>query len=109
MTSDAQGNLAVDRSIGTQMSQLDSRVRSLGSSIEDNKEGIAMAMALSTPYVPEDKTFAVSTSLGAFDGATAMAASMGYRFDANTQFDAGVTYGFDRNQVGGRIGVTYAW
>ena len=109
VTSDAQGNLAVDRSIGTQMSQLDSRVRSLGSSIEDNKEGIAMAMALNTPYVPEDKTFAVSTSLGAFDGTTAMAASMGYRFNANTQLDAGVTYGFDRNQVGGRIGVTYAW
>ncbi len=34
---------------------------------------------------------------------------MGYRFNANTQLDAGVTYGFDRNQVGGRIGVTYAW
>ena len=36
----------------------------------------------------------------------ALAASMGYRFDANTQVDAGITYGFDRNQVGGRIGVT---
>ena len=109
VTSDAQGNLAVDRSIGESMSSLNGRVRSLGQQVEDNKEGIAMAMALNTPYVPEDKTYAVSTSIGSFEGSQALAASMGYRFDANTQFDAGITYGFDRNQVGGRIGVTYAW
>ena len=109
ITSDAQGNLAVDRSIGESMSSLNGRVRSLGKQVEDNKEGIAMAMALNTPYVPDDKTYAVSTSIGSFEGSQALAASMGYRFDANTQFDAGITYGFDRNQVGGRIGVTYAW
>ena len=44
-----------------------------------------------------------------FEGSEAMAISMGYRINANTQFDAGVTYGFSQDQVGARVGVTYAW
>lgn len=109
VTSDAQGNLAVDRSLGIAMGTLSDRIRSQGARIEDNKEGIAMAMALDAPYVPADRTFAVSAGLGSFEGSQALAASMGFRFDANTQFDAGITYSMDRDQVGGRIGVTYAW
>ena len=109
VTSDAQGNLAVDRSLGTAMGSLSDSIRSNSRQIEDNKEGIAMAMALDAPYVPEDRTFAVSAGLGSFEGSQAIAASMGYRFNANTQFDAGITYGMDRDQIGGRIGVTYAW
>ena len=102
MTSDADGNLAVDTSLSTSMA-------SLRSQVEDNSEGIAMAMALDTPYVPPSATFAVSGGIATFEGYEAMAVSFGYRVNPNTQIDAGVTYGFDRNQTGARIGVTYAW
>lgn len=109
VTSDAQGNLAVDRSIGQTMSSLEQRSQTMSRQIDNNKEGIAMAMALNSPYVPTDRTFAVSTGLGSFEGSQALTASMGYRFNDNTQMDAGITYGFSQNQVGGRIGVTYSW
>ena len=123
VTSDADGNLAVNYGASGTLGALDRGVAANQAAIsrnedaisenrdriQSNKEGIAMAMALSTPYVPADKTFAVSSSLGAFEGSSAMAVSMGYRINGNTQLDAGVTYGFDRQQVGGRIGVTYAW
>jgi hypothetical protein len=66
-------------------------------------------MALSAPYVPADKTCALSTSLGAFEGSNAMGFKMGFRISADTRLDAGVTYGVDRDPVGGRIGITYAW
>ena len=77
--------------------------------IANNKEGIAMAMALDAPYVPADKQFAVSGGIGSFEGNQAVAISMGYRFNANTQMDAGITYGASNKQVGGRVGITYAW
>ncbi len=116
VTSDAEGNLAVDTSIGSNLAALNQQsdsfrraIKENRDAIEDNKEGIAMAMALSAPYVPADRTYALSTSLGAFEGSSAMAVNMGYRISANTQLDAGVTYGFDREQLGGRVGITYAW
>jgi len=109
VTSDASGNLAVDRSIGSQMSSLSSQVDRNAQEIENNKEGIAMAMALDAPYVPVDATFALSSALGHFEGSSAVAVSMGFRANENVQFDAGVSYGVDRNQVGGRVGMTYAW
>ena len=77
--------------------------------ISDNRDGIAMAMALKAPYVAPDATYAVSGGMGFFDGAKAFAMSGAYRVDARTQVDAGVTYGFDSDKVGGRVGVSYSW
>jgi long-subunit fatty acid transport protein len=121
VTSDDDGNLATSMTpfdpaafntalnLGTAVNNNTAAIANNSAQIANNKEGIAMAMALDAPYVPANKQFAVSGGLGSFEGSQAMAISMGYRFNPNTQLDAGITYGFDKNQVGGRVGVTYAW
>ncbi len=72
-------------------------------------EGVAMAMALSSPYVPEDKTFAISGGWGTFEGKNAFGLSGAVRATEYLQFDAGVTYGASTASVGGRMGATLAW
>ena len=116
VTSDASGNLATSGinlrqvlSLGTTVESNTAAIANNSRAISNNKSGIAMAMALDAPYVPADKQFAISTGIGSFEGSEALAVSMGFRINPNTQFDAGVTYGFDNDQVGGRIGMTYAW
>jgi autotransporter adhesin len=109
VTADANGNLAVSEEASNAFASLGSKVQQNADDIADNREGIAMAMALEVPYVPVDRQFAVSGGLGTFDGANAFAMSGAYRINSNTQLDAGVTYGFSRQQVGGRVGVSYSW
>ena len=115
VTSDANGNLAVDRSVfptaalSRQVQSNSGAIANNSRRISNNEEGIAMAMALSTPYVPTDRSFALSTSVGMFEGSSAMAVNMGFRVSPNVQLDAGITHGFDRSQTGGRLGVTYSW
>lgn len=72
-------------------------------------EGVAMAMALSSPYVPEDKTFALSGGWGTFEGKNAFGLSGAVRATEYLQFDAGVAYGASTASVGGRMGATLAW
>lgn len=72
-------------------------------------EGVAMAMALSSPYVPEDKTFAISGGWGTFEGKNAFGLSGAVRATEYLQFDAGVAYGASTASVGGRMGATLAW
>lgn len=72
-------------------------------------EGVAMAMALSSPYVPEDKTFALSGGWGTFEGKNAFGLSGAVRATEYLQFDAGVAYGASTSSVGGRMGATLAW
>ncbi|KRS13827.1 hypothetical protein XM53_04465 [Roseovarius atlanticus] len=122
LTTDAAGNLAVDNSalptaaltsaVQANTGSIAANSRGIASNargIENNKEGIAMAMALDAPYVPSDRTFALSTGVGAFEGKTAFALNMGFRASDSVQFDAGLAHGFDNNQTGGRVGVTWAW
>jgi hypothetical protein len=68
-----------------------------------------MAMALSSPYVPEDKTFAISGGWGTFEGKNAFGLSGAMRATEYLQFDAGVAYGASTASVGGRMGATLAW
>ncbi len=72
-------------------------------------EGVAMAMALSSPYVPQDKTFALSGGWGTFEGKNAFGLSGAVRATEYLQFDAGVAYGASSASVGGRMGATLAW
>ena len=114
VTSDANGNLATASgpSVGALTSAIGSNTAGVAANsraITRNEEGIAMAMALKAPYVPADRSYAMSAGVGAFGGSQALAVSMGARLNANTQIDAGVTYGFNQRQVGGRVGVTWAW
>lgn len=103
VTTDAAGNLASDGGA------IFAGLAGLRRDVDTNRDGVAMAMALQAPYVPPDQSFALNSSFGFFDGASAFSLSGGWRVDQNVQFDAGLAYGFDSNEVGGRVGVTFAW
>lgn len=107
-TTDAAGNLAVDTSalptaaltsavqanagsIAAKSVEIASNARGISS----NKEGIATAMALDTPYVSSGRTFALSTGVGAFEGKTAFALNMVCRASDTAQFEAGLAHGFE--------------
>ena len=109
VTSDADGNLGVDYSMGSVLSDIGSDLRDTMDRTRTNRDGVAMAMALDTPYVPDTKQFAMSGGIGFFEGSQALAVSGAYRIDGNTQVDAGFAYGFDSESLGGRVGVTYSW
>jgi hypothetical protein len=102
VTSDAAGNLAYDPGLFDQIGKNKRDIR-------DNKEGIAMAMALDAPYVAPGMTFAMSGGYGNFEGSSAVALSGAFRVSPNVQFDAGLGYGVSHNNLGGRVGVTVSW
>jgi len=103
ITTDAAGNLASDGGA------LQNQINQGQKAIEGNVEGIAMAFALNTPYVPADKKYALNVNFGAFKHKTAFASSFGVRVSPNTQFDAGMTVGLDSGEVGGRVGLSFSW
>ena len=109
VTSDAAGNLAT--------SDLNSAVansaafQNLRSDIRNNTEGVAMAIALggSGSILPENKSFAVSTNFGTFQGQNAMGFSGVGRLNDNVFLNGGVGAGLGQGTVGGRAGITFAW
>jgi hypothetical protein len=77
--------------------------------IEENTEGIAIAIALGGLAVPENKTFAFGANLGFFDGKEAVSAQTAIRLDQYVTLSGGVGVGLDSSQVGGRVGLMTAW
>ena len=69
---------------------------------------MAIAMA-STPAIPEGKRFAVSPSLGVFEGEQAASFTGQARLSDNIYLRAGVGYGFSESTLGGGVGLTFAW
>ena len=102
VTSDAGGNLSYDPGLYKQIGQNEDDIR-------DNKEGIAMAMALDAPYVPPNSTFAMSGRYGNFEGSSAVSLSGAFRVSPNVQLDAGLAYGVSHSNLGGTVGFTANW
>ncbi len=103
VTSDASGNLATT---SFSVDQITNQLDELG-------EGVAMAMAMGGLQVPAGRTFAISGSVGFFDGSTAAAFAAAARL-ADTEsisavLNAGVGVGFETGVVGGTVGLTLAW
>jgi autotransporter adhesin len=71
--------------------------------------GVAMAMAMGSGYLPEGKTFALSTNQGFFRGMTASAISGYVRASEAIVISGGVSYGYKGNGAGSRVGVQWAW
>ena len=117
VTTDADGNLASDggalqNQVNTNSADilsLKNMTTNLSRDIEENTEGVAMAFALKSAYVPQDKTFAMTGGVGFFQDKAAFASSVGYRLNPNLQLDAGLSVGFDSGNVGGRVGATITW
>ena len=77
--------------------------------IQDNKGGIAAAMALDMPYIPSGKTYGMSGGFGFYGGETAFSAAGAFRVNETWQFNAGLATGLDRGETGGRVGFSAAW
>jgi autotransporter adhesin len=77
--------------------------------IERNSRGIALAMALKSPFVPLDKKFALSIGVGSFEGESAAALSAAFRATEKVQYEFAIGTGTSGTGLGGRAGMTAVW
>lgn len=100
---------ALDRTMKSGFQRLGDAVAQNSRRINKTEEGVAVALALKSPYVPENKTFALSGGWGNFEGRNAFGVSGGLRAGDMIQLDAGVAVGVEDQAVGGRAGATISW
>ena len=91
------------------MSQLNASVASLNSGLTRAYEGSAIAMALAGGFIPDNKRYAVAVNWGGYHGTSAFGAIGLFRISDNLVIDGGVGIGVTKGDVGGRVGLTYAW
>lgn len=100
---------ALETSVGRDMNDFRDELGAQGKRIDVATEGVAMALALKSPTIPENKTFALSGGFGTFESRNAFAVSGGVRAAEALQLDAGIAFGLDEGSVGGRAGATLTW
>jgi hypothetical protein len=107
--SDAATKSYVDASVGAVTTGLNEAFKK----IDENSQGIAIALAMGSIYVPDSKTFSLSAGYGTFGGANAFATQMALRMNSNTIVTGGVGVGLDHGdaptQAGGRLGFQVSW
>jgi hypothetical protein len=85
---------------------VDQEINKAFDKIEDNTEGIALAMAMSGLSLPSNKQFAIGVNFGFYDDKQAIAAQGALRLDDNFTLIGGFGAGLDDSEnVGGRVGV----
>jgi hypothetical protein len=94
VTTDADGDLASDPALYNQIGK--------------NREGIAMAMAMSGFWVPENKSMAANLNVGTWDGAWAVAANIGGKLTDNVHVSGAISVS-ETGLVGGRAGGQISW
>ncbi|MFN3389606.1 MAG: YadA-like family protein, partial [Allosphingosinicella sp.] len=72
-------------------------------------EGVAMALAMETPYLPAGTSFGVAGGVGYFQNRAAGTASFAARVGETSSFSAGVGVGLDSGEFGARAGFQAAW
>ena len=77
--------------------------------IRKANEGVAMALAMESPMLPNGTSFAVSGGVGYFENRTAGTAAFTARVGQNAAVSGGVGVGFDSGEVGARGGFQIAW
>jgi hypothetical protein len=122
VTSDAAGNLAThsaaDMGLATtgDISALNSQIGGLQKRDNELAEGIAIALALSTPTFQGNQTFAARIGWGNFDGSNAMGLSLagvldrgGFGKGTTVVIDGGIGYGSADGTVAGKGGITFGF
>ena len=110
VTTDASGNLASDGgATWAAMTQNRSDIVRNSEDIERNSRGVALAMALKSPFVPLDRKFALSIGVGAFEGESAAALSAAFRASEKLQYEFAIGTGTSGTGIGGRAGMTAVW
>jgi len=77
--------------------------------IDENTEGIAVAIAMGGLSLPDTKAFALSANMGFYDGKQAVAAQGAIRLDKTFALTGGVGIGLEGGELGGRAGIMAAW
>jgi hypothetical protein len=78
--------------------------------IDQNTQGIAIAMAMAGLSLPEGKNFALGANMGFFEDKQAIAIQAAIRISPNVTVTGGFGTGVqDMNTTGGRVGVQAAW
>jgi hypothetical protein len=110
VTSDPFGNLATDGG------KIFARVRRHSKNINQNTEGVAMAMSLSDPDMVGDERIAARFNWGTFDDQHAVAVNIGgvlvpdiMSSGVRLSVSGGAAYGIDHGKYGGRGGFQFSW
>ena len=71
--------------------------------------GIATAMAMGGIAAPDTKPYGVWANLGAYRGEAALAGGLALRLTDNATLNSTLGVGATQGDVGGRVGVSFAW
>jgi hypothetical protein len=93
----------------TNKNYVDSAINTVMKKVDENTQGIAIAMAMSGLMLPPNKTFAIGANLGFYDDKQAVAASAALKLNDTFTLNGGIGVGFDGGAVGGRIGIMAAF
>jgi hypothetical protein len=95
----------VDSTLATTNAQISQAFKK----IDENTEGIAVAVAMGGLSLPDTKVFAISTNMGFYDGKQALAVQGAIRLNKALALTGGVGMGLEGGEMGGRVGMMAAW
>ncbi|MEM9029071.1 MAG: hypothetical protein AAGC70_11945 [Pseudomonadota bacterium] len=88
---------------------VDSEVNKALKEIDENREGIAVAMAMSGLVLPAGRDYAVAVNWGHWDGKSALAGQTALKLNNTFTFIGAVGVGTDSGKAGGRLGFVASW
>src|SRR5206468_3522631 len=95
----------VDTSISGIASSFNSGLNQAFKKIDQNSQGIAIAMAMSGLSLSANKNAVIGGNVGFYNGKRAAAFQGAIRIDQDVTLNGGIGFGFqDKSQVGGRVG-----
>ena len=116
VTTDAAGNIATDGGALFNSFASDRNLASVRNDVQENREGIALALAVSPPDFVSGETFGLKMNFGTFEGESAVALSAAgvvarnvFGGSGRVSVDAGIGLGLDDGTVGGRVGMQLTW
>jgi hypothetical protein len=116
ITSNANGDLAAhtaaELGLATpaDIASINARLGNHQSRIEQNAEGIAIALAMAgTPVVLPKERFAMSANWGNFEGRNGFAGALAFKVTDMVQLNGGLGFGAEEGTVGGRAGIRIGW
>jgi len=92
-----------------QLNSLNNQINQAFKKINENTEGIAVAMAMGGLALPDKKAFAISANFGFYDGEQAFGTQAAIRLTDTFALTGGVGAGLQQGKVGGRVGFMAAW
>ncbi len=114
LTAEENARLAADTALGGRVDVLGTRIGALETRVDKLNDKVssatATAIALGGNGFLPDMKFNLSGNIATFDGAQAIAMSLGYRINDNFAFTAAAGGGLNKGgKVGGRVGFIYGW